>query len=48
MKKAEGIYDTLMKIFEVSKKEKIPTHVASARIAEERIASVLKIKKISV
>ncbi len=48
MRKAEGIYDTLMRVFEVSKKENIPTHVASARIAEERIMSALRIKKISV
>ncbi|CUS91381.1 hypothetical protein JGI15_106615, partial [Candidatus Kryptonium thompsonii] len=47
MKKAEGIYDTLMRVFEISKKEKIPTHVASARIAEERIMNAFKIRKIS-
>ena len=45
MKKAEGIYDTLMRVFEISKKEKIPTHVASARIAEERIMNAFKIRK---
>lgn len=48
MKKTESIYDTLMKIFEISKREKIPTHVASGRIVEERLSGVFKVKRILV
>ena len=40
MKQAEGIYDTIRKIFEIAKKEKILTHEASNRLAEERIVSI--------
>lgn len=40
LKQAEGIYDTILRIFEISKKQKIPTYEASNRLAEERIASI--------
>lgn len=45
MKRVETIYDTLMKIFQMSKEENIPTYLAANRIAEERINSVLKSRK---
>jgi len=45
MKRVETIYDTLMKIFEMSKEENIPTYLAANRLAEERINSVLKSRK---
>ena len=40
LKQAEGIYDTMMKIFALAKKEDIPTYEASSRLAEERIVGI--------
>ncbi|ASN05321.1 branched-chain amino acid dehydrogenase [Virgibacillus necropolis] len=40
MKNVETIYDSLLKIFAISKRDNIPTYVAADRMAEERIASV--------
>lgn len=37
MKKVENIYGNLTKIFEISKRDQIPSHVAADRMAEERI-----------
>jgi leucine dehydrogenase len=37
MKKVEGLYDNLMKIFAISEKEGIPTYKAADRLAEQRI-----------
>jgi leucine dehydrogenase len=34
--KTDAIYDTLLKIFELGKREKIPTYQAADRLAEER------------
>jgi leucine dehydrogenase len=45
LKHAEGIYDTLLDIFATSKKDKIPTYVASNKLAEERLAKVGHIKQ---
>jgi leucine dehydrogenase len=42
LKRVEGIYDTIGKIFEISKRDSIPTYVAADRLAEERIARVAK------
>lgn len=38
MKKVETIYDNLMEIFEISKRDQIPSHIAADRMVEERIA----------
>ncbi len=46
MKQAEGIYDTIQKIFEISKQENIPTYEASNRLAEKRIAHVGHIRNV--
>lgn len=46
MKQAESIYDVVKKIITISKQENIPTHVASNKIAEERLVQVGRIKKI--
>ncbi|PAV29583.1 leucine dehydrogenase [Virgibacillus profundi] len=40
MKKVETIYDSLTKVFEISRRDNIPTYVAADRMAEERIESV--------
>ncbi|WP_404453318.1 branched-chain amino acid dehydrogenase [Oceanobacillus kapialis] len=37
MKKVETIYDSLIRVFEISKRDNIPTYVAADRMAEERI-----------
>lgn len=42
MKRVEGIYDSIEKIFEISKRDGIPTYLAANRLAEERIARVSK------
>ena len=39
-KKAGEIYDTLLRIFEIAREEKIPTYRAADRLAEQRIAAV--------
>jgi leucine dehydrogenase len=39
-KKAGDIYDTLLRIFEIAKRERIPTYRAADRLAEERVAAV--------
>ena len=42
MKRVDGIYDSIEKIFAISKRDSIPTYVAANRLAEERIARVAK------
>ncbi|NAP01627.1 leucine dehydrogenase, partial [Halomonas sp. MG34] len=37
MKKVETIYDSLTRVFEISRTDNIPTYVAADRMAEERI-----------
>jgi leucine dehydrogenase len=39
-KKAGEIYDTLLRIFEIAKQERIPSYRAADRLAEQRIAAV--------
>jgi len=46
MKQAEGIYDIVGKVLEISKSESIPTNLASNKMAEERLKSISKIRKI--
>src|SRR5690625_3351764 len=40
MKKVEEIYNILLNVFEISRKENIPTAIAADRMAEERIRSM--------
>lgn len=40
---AERIYDTTTRVFEIAKKEKIPTYLAANRLAEERINAIAKL-----
>lgn len=40
MKKVETIYDTILKIFEISKRDAIPAYQAADKLAEERIEKV--------
>jgi leucine dehydrogenase len=39
-KKAGEIYETLLRIFEIAKEQRIPTYRAADRLAEQRVASV--------
>ncbi len=39
-KKAGEIYDTLLRIFEIAKRERIPTYRAADRLAEQRVGAV--------
>jgi leucine dehydrogenase len=46
MKQAEGIYDTILRIFAIAKREGIPTYEASNRLAEDRIRAIGRIRSI--
>lgn len=46
MKNTARIYDACKKVFEIAKRDNIPTYKAADIMAEERIAAVRKIKKI--
>ncbi len=39
-RKADEIYDTILKVFAIAKAEKIPTYLAADRLAEQRIRAV--------
>ena len=41
----DRIYDNLRKVFEISRKEKIPTSEAAVRLADERVMAARKAKK---
>jgi leucine dehydrogenase len=45
MRKAGEIYTTLLRIFELSEAEGVPTYLAADRIAEQRIASIGRIQQ---
>ena len=40
LKKADEIYDTILQVFAIAKKESIPSYKAADRLAEQRLASV--------
>ncbi|WP_019122868.1 Glu/Leu/Phe/Val dehydrogenase dimerization domain-containing protein [Brevibacillus massiliensis] len=42
LKKVEAIYNTILDVFEIAERERIPSYRAADRLAEERIASVAK------
>ncbi|MDZ7289074.1 MAG: leucine dehydrogenase [candidate division KSB1 bacterium] len=48
LKQAEGIYNVLKQVFEIARKENIPTNEASNRLAERRIEQVSKLKRMHV
>jgi leucine dehydrogenase len=45
MRKAEDIYGTLARLFEISREEGLPTYRAADRVAEERIEAVGKVQR---
>ena len=46
MKKTEGIYDNLLEVFEISRKEDIPTYQAADKLVEDRIETMATINTI--
>lgn len=46
LKQAEGIYDTMLTIYSIAKRDKVPTYEASNRLAEQRITAIGRIKTI--
>lgn len=46
LQNASNIYQTILDILELSEEQKIPAHIASNKIAEERIATVGKIHNV--
>ncbi|MGY6560742.1 MAG: Glu/Leu/Phe/Val dehydrogenase dimerization domain-containing protein [Luteibaculaceae bacterium] len=44
MHQTENIYNTTLKIFDISEKENIPTYLAANRLAEERISQMARVK----
>ncbi|MGM8365082.1 Glu/Leu/Phe/Val family dehydrogenase [Virgibacillus sp. W0181] len=40
MKKVQAIYDNLMRVFEISNNDNIPTYIAADRMAEERMTAI--------
>jgi leucine dehydrogenase len=44
-RKAQEIYDVILKIFAIAEREKIPSFKAADRLAEERIGSVVRLSK---
>ncbi len=45
LKEVKGIYHILQNVFEISKKENIPTNLASNRLAEKRIEQLVNLKR---
>lgn len=46
LKQAEGIYDIILKVFEIAKREDIPTNKAADNLALRRIAEIAKIRNV--
>jgi Glutamate dehydrogenase/leucine dehydrogenase len=40
LRKADEIYDSVLRIFEIAKSDKVPTYVAADRLAEQRLKAV--------
>jgi leucine dehydrogenase len=46
-KRKEGhIYDTLLQVFAIAKRDGIPSYVAADRMAEQRIAAVAGLRRL--
>lgn len=44
MKKVEGVYDNVASVFEIAKRDHIPTYAAADRLAEERIERIKNVR----
>ncbi len=45
LRKAGEIYDTMLRVYELAKAERLPTYLAADRLAEQRIAAVGRLKR---
>ena len=43
--KVSRIYESMVRVFEIADRDKIPTYLAADRMAEERITEIAKVKK---
>jgi leucine dehydrogenase len=43
--KAGEIYDSILRVFDIAREERIPSYLAADRLAEERIAMVVKVRQ---
>jgi leucine dehydrogenase len=43
--KAGEIYDTILRVFDIAKEERIPSYLAADRLAEQRIEAVAKVRQ---
>jgi leucine dehydrogenase len=46
LKQAEGIYDTILSIYGIARRDRVPTYEASNRLAEQRISAIGRIRTI--
>jgi leucine dehydrogenase len=46
LKKAGEIYDTMLRVYELAKEERLPTYMAADRLAEKRVAMMDKLKRV--
>ena len=44
-KLAGEIFNTMLRVYEIAKEERIPTYIAADRLAEKRVAMVAKLKR---
>jgi leucine dehydrogenase len=45
LKKVDGIYDNIVRVFEIARRDGIPSFQAANRLAEERIESIKRSRK---
>ena len=45
-KKAGEIYDTMLRVYELAREESLPTYLAADRLAEKRVATASKLKRV--
>jgi len=43
--KAGEIYDTILRVFEIAREERIPSYQAADRLAEQRIATIAQVRR---
>ncbi|MFI5208644.1 MAG: Glu/Leu/Phe/Val dehydrogenase dimerization domain-containing protein [Gemmatimonadales bacterium] len=46
LKKAGEIYDTMLRVYDLAKEERLPTYLAADRLAEKRVAMMAKLKRV--
>ncbi len=46
LRKADEIYDTILKVFAIAKQDGVPTFVAADRLGERRMADVSRLRSV--